>query len=583
VRATYTSILLAVTLFSLSCGGSSATRSQTSSGDSHPSLETVQPERRALLEAAGSNAAATIVFHPRHWSILNSIVTQIAGDLVPDGLRVLLAAAGPWPAARFLASEGRIELPRTLEGWDDSRPLLLALFEAPEISITELLALTDQEDPPEQLSHRIVIPATDATLLAQSLTEVARLTGCIDVPAPLAESFGSASAVVVCDDVFAVLETGDGLVRIRAAEFHRDDDAAPASLTRTASPPRAVTPALRWAVEGPVVIGAHVRSAELRAALLSYHATRIGRSSRYRSDDPNDWLYAERQKTGLLGTILRTSPVGAEVDDVTLGLVTGRHPTFTLVQGLTDVGVAAYDAGVEAPVPAEGPAGAPFVVRSAINVDVMQAVAGVPLGLSGAGDVDAAAESFSECGEPCYLHMLASRVFGLGALSDQVGLVSAIEGEVGPFFRFESADLAEGVTMELKFDFPGLVNRFGNDHFARQIADGLGVVHAVQVRDGRTIMTTARLGSDAPVPEIAAFTAGDPGPQGPGGARDEGAACVEGVTLALETVFRVRVDDFTGAAGEAIGATPCTGASEELLGLIAAWNDRRRVISEHQD
>jgi len=103
----------------------------------------------------------------------------------------------------------RIELPRTLEGWDDSRPLVLALFEAPEISITALLALTDQADPPEQLSHRIVIPATDPALLAQSLTEVARLTGCIDVPAPLAESFGSASAVVVCDDVFAVLETGE--------------------------------------------------------------------------------------------------------------------------------------------------------------------------------------------------------------------------------------------------------------------------------------------------------------------------------------------------------------------------------------
>ncbi len=271
-----------------------------------------------------------------------------------------------------------------------------------------------------------------------------------------------------------------------------------------------------------------------------------------------------RAKANVIGALLRTSPVAVEVDDLAVGLVTGSRPTLTVVQDLTEIGVAAYEAGMNAPVPAEGPMDAPFVVRSAVNVDVMQAVAGVPIGTAAARSPDDTLERLESCGEACYLHMLTSRVFGLGALADETGLVRELEEDAGPLFRFEPARFDDGVTMELAFDFPALARNLGGDAQTVELAAVFGVTRAAQVRRGRTIMTTLRIGEEPPRPDPSRFVVGDPGPTHAVRSRDEGAACAEAVLVAFEGTLH-------GSSGRAPRQTDCPDAPDELKDLIRAW------------
>jgi hypothetical protein len=521
--------------------------------------------KAALLEAAGGDAAATVVFYPRHWSTFSSALLRLGGSLIPGDVRPILEATGLWEAVRRFAAEERLDLPRSLDGWDDSRPIVFALFEPSELSVTELIARTEERNPAQLISHRVVVPASDPAALMRAFVQMAHEAECIDTPREELGEDVPDDPSVVCGGILVVFEAADAHLRIRIAEL-REPVAIPEAITRTLDSPIVMTPALRWTFDGPVVLAAHVRPAKLRAALLLFMAEEVGRMAGYSSGDSDHARRVARGKADLIGAILRTSPVGIEVDDMALGMTTGNLPTFAVVHGLTEVGVAAYDAGIDAPVPAEGPGNAPFVVRSRVNVDVMQAVAGVPLGLAGARSPDAALERVEACGEACYLHMLTSRVYGLGALSDETGLLRDLENDAGAFFRFEPAELADDVMMELVLDFPGLGQRLGGDRQTTEITDAIGVARAVQVRQGRTVMTTLRLGGAPPHPDPGPFVADDPGPIGNARPRDEGAACVEAAIVGYERLLVNRSARDAGASG-------CPEAPEELRALITAWEE----------
>ncbi len=563
--------IVAVSLSSMltACGGSATTTSTTTTTtSSEDDTSTMTGSDRSLLEAAGGDAAATIVLYPGHWTTFGGNLLRMGGALVPE-LRPILSASALWPALQALGADEDITLPRALEGWDDQRPLVLALFESPALSVPDLLARADEERPVSPVTHRLIIPATDPAALKQALVEIAQSVGCAHSPADL-EGLPEDETSILCGMRYvAVLEPGAHLVRVRVAEIH--DGRVPPTLAEPPSSPVIVTPALRWIFEGPVVAAAHFRPARVRAAALLFVADEVASAVTVGGDDADRARYAARAKVDLMGAVLRTSPVGAEVDDVSIGMMTGNRPTLAAVQGLTEVGVAAYEAGRGAPVAPEGPPEAPLVIRSAVNVDVMQAVAGVPLGLGGIRSSDAALERVEECGAPCYLHMLTSRVFGLGALSDQTGLLRELESDAGPFFRFEAAELDEGVTMELALDFPRLATRLGNDRDVIELATLIGRVEGVQVRQGRTVMTTVRMGSAPPRQEIARFAANDPGPRDDAGPRDEGAACAEAILVDLEAAALHGASRLPARAA-AVDSNACPEAPSELRALIDAWS-----------
>ncbi|MBW2462623.1 MAG: hypothetical protein JRH11_13320 [Deltaproteobacteria bacterium] len=524
------------------CGGSSAPAAEaptvTTTSSDVPAIEDGF-RGQELLDAAGDEGAATVFFHPRHWSVLLGVATSIAGDMMPNELQEILGAAGPWDALRAVARGEGMQLPPSLAGWDDSRPLVVSLFEAPETSVAALLAQTGNLQPPDVFSHRAVIPATDPNALLLSLLGVARTAGCQPLPASVAAALpgpAGAAGALRCDDAAVIFDTGDGWVRMRVAEVEIADLAA-GPLARDLGGAVAITPARRWAMTGPVVIAAHARPSRIRRALLAESSTRAGRGRHYAN--PAQRLRSIAfARAEILGALLRTAPVGSEVDDITVGLVTGLRPSFTVVQGLTAAGMAAYDAGLEAPAPPEGPPDAPFVIHTRVNVDAMQAAAGVPFGWAGASDPDAIETLLGDCSAPCVAQLLTSRIFGLGALADQVGLRAGLEEDVGPLFHFAPADLPPGVTMTMTFDLPELAERMDEDMFTRRIAESLGVIHVVQARDGRTLMTNVRLGETPPLPEPAAFTQGDPGPTDAPLLRTESAACVENTALLVEGVVR---------------------------------------------
>jgi hypothetical protein len=162
--------------------------------------------------------------------------------------------------------------------------------------------------------------------------------------------------------------------------------------------------------------------------------------------------------------------------------------------------------------------------------------------------------------------MLTSRVYGLGALSDETGLLRELENDAGAFFRFEPAELADDVVMELELDIPGLGRRLGGDRQTTEITDAIGVARGVQVRQGRTVMTTLRLGGAPPHPDPGPFMGDDPGPIGDARPRDEGAACVE---AAIQDYERLLVNR-SARNGE---ASDCSEAPEELRALIDAWRE----------
>jgi len=529
----------AASLFA-ACGGSSAPAAEaptvTSTSSAAPAAED-DLRGQELLDAAGDEGAATVFFHPRHWSVLLGVATSVAGDMMPDELRDILGAAGPWEALRTAARGEGLQLPPSLAGWDDSRPLVVSLFEAPEMSVDALLDQTGNLEPPEVFSHRAVIPATDPNALLLSLLAVARTVGCQPLPASVAGAFpgpAGAAGALRCDDVTVIFDTGDGWVRMRVAE---GEVAALGTgpLARDLGGAVAITPARRWAMTGPVVIGAHFRPSRIQRALLAESSTRVGGALHYADPAERPRMIAFA-RTEILGALLRTSPVGAEVDDIAVGLVTGLRPSFTVVQGLTAVGTAAYDAGLEAPAPPEGPPDAPFVIQTRVNIDAMQAAAGVPFGWAGASDPDAIETLLVDCPAPCVAQLLTSRIFGLGALADQIGLRATLEDEVGPLFRFAPADLSPGVTMTMTFDLPELAERLDEDIITRRIAESLGVVHVVQAREGRTVMTNVRLGEAPSLPEPAPYTQGDPGPTDTPLVRTESATCVENTALLVEGV-----------------------------------------------
>lgn len=581
--AFWISLISLVSLLTTSCGGPPAPTTAsptvvTTSGGPPPAVEG-GPAGQDLLDAAGAEGAATLFFHPRHWSVLLTAATEIAGDLMPGELRELLGAPGPWEALRIAARDEGHELPATLAGWDDTRPLIVSLFEAPDLPAAELLRLTGNLQPPKHFAHRVVMPATDADTLLASLRVVADTVGCLPAPHTYTSNLEGAGQPYICGELAVIFETGEGYVRVRAAK-HEDSETAPAALARPLGGPVPTTPALRWAMDGPVVLAAHARPSRVRRALLTMSATDGSRALHYADSDSRPGMI-ERAKGELLSALLRTTAVGAEVDDLAAGLMPGMRPTFGLVQGLTHHGAAAYDAGLATPAAAEGPADAPFVIQTSLNIDVMQAVAGVPFGMAGITDVDVATDRIEDCGETCYLHLLSARIFGLGALADAVGLRADLEAEVGPLLRFVPTALPEGQTMAMTLDIPGLMRRMDEDVLMQSIADAIGVVHVAQAREGRTLMTTVRLGEAPPAPTPGSFTLGDPGPVDEPLGRTASATCVENAALLLEgTNEALRSSGLTNR-DEVIrqsrqlldGYGGCSGATGELADIYRGYSD----------
>lgn len=148
----------------------------TTSKEETPPTPAVRPEVKRMLETAGGDYLATILFHPQRWpnarASFKPMFDSIA--LVAPSLKAISEAKDATSVLReILKGQGIENLPQSFPNWDQSRPVIAALFKSKlELSSPEhLMHLWHHfEEIQEGVSVRLLVPATNAPGLAKTAT-----------------------------------------------------------------------------------------------------------------------------------------------------------------------------------------------------------------------------------------------------------------------------------------------------------------------------------------------------------------------------------------------------------------------------
>jgi hypothetical protein len=346
----------------------------------------------AMVDAAGDRALAVVVLRPDAWAALHQALAPLAATLPGGGKAAFERATDP---GALLPPEGS-----PVNGWDRTRPVVLALGEATRSGPPGTLAPT-LDATPGALRHRALIPATDPVALTARLAAAAEALGA--KPDAAVGSHGYRLG----DDTVVALFPEEKRVRVEVAV------GAPTSLDAPTGKP-AHTPALLAAATGAEGVAVVFRPWHLRAVSTWYGHRKVDQALA-NVDVSNLQAIRLQGLAELLTGELLMDDEGAEMDDRLLAIgAEGGGVRVRSVSSLTPAGAAILEAGesgAAAPLPLQRDVLAAFTVR----LDARAAVdkASVPPGLSDGKKLRDLTRQFMEGGPATSMHAAERTPFGL--------------------------------------------------------------------------------------------------------------------------------------------------------------------------
>lgn len=389
-------------------------------------LPPVDPSVSNLVTAAGDRATLVLLVRPRLWpSARDTLKTLVRPFPLPPGsIEKIFGAPDLWTAfTRSLeAAEGRnLFVTSSLPGLDPDRPVVAALFE-PQTSDATLAARALIPKPLEKkvpgVRHRILVPSTDPPLTAEALTTLLLAFG--RRPKPITLGSGILYPFPQ-EDGFIAFIPEDRRVRIEILTgeiYNWETEVIDDWKAMAQKPPDAarlpMTPALHALLCGDDLVAAYVRPWQLRDLAGQIGSQKIVAALAYADPAQRAMLLAAGLAEVAVGTLLM-SPLGAEVDDVTVGLEAGGALRLKYTQSLTGLGRKVYSAGLK-------DAGRPFTLKKEqflaratlpVNIGGLLGRAEILEALGRAKDAYEMSRAFHECGWACYYHAFLRTPMGL--------------------------------------------------------------------------------------------------------------------------------------------------------------------------
>ena len=133
----------------------------------------------ALLEAAGDRAALVVTVSPGRWDVVRETFLSLLQGKKPAGWHKIVTAPGLQQAVvRLLGDRLALRWRGDLDGWDRSRPVVVACYEPTQEAVLQTLPLVfTREETIRALRHRVIVPATSAERLAKGLARLLRASG----------------------------------------------------------------------------------------------------------------------------------------------------------------------------------------------------------------------------------------------------------------------------------------------------------------------------------------------------------------------------------------------------------------------
>jgi len=384
-----------------------------------------------LLEAAGDRAALVLVIRPSRWKEFGDAVRPFLAPVAARlDLPVEVLDASTLLSAFYLRLGGKLEGEDILklEGLDEARPVVVALFEpnlGPVALGARFMAFTELHKGGPGIAHRVLLPATDSAKLAASVCAALETSGVR--PRSEAKEWeelkGGTLYIPSSVDGFLAVIPEDGYLRLEMNAFETHEPSADEGGLLAAwreilgrSPaveelPR--TPALEYAAAGDHFAVVYFRPWMLRdvAIQLAAAAGAIGvrLSSADRRQATMAYAVATARSAGLL-----MSPEGAEVDDLALSIDARSGLRLRLVASLTEYGVKLVRAGMKSAAPAPEPVKAGAVdLTMTFDLGAYFSAAEIPGHLNELEDVGESQQAFHQCGTACYVYALVRGSSGL--------------------------------------------------------------------------------------------------------------------------------------------------------------------------
>ena len=397
-------ILLALApLFLFSCAGTS----DVTSPRQHTRNES--PAQR-LFRAAGNQSVVTILLDPRRFSELQDLdpLLSLLSRREREQLRRAVRAPSLWAAVGELV-QSPTPWPSDLKGWDPTRPVALALFAPSPMDVGSLaLALLQPKGQPKgplYMRHRMLIPATDAAVLAQSLQD---LFGSLE-GAPAATH---AKGVYGNPGLLLTINAAGDHVRIEMLLESRNTDETPPwdLLPALTAPPLAPPPqsaAQHLVTQGEERVDVYVRPDRLRAANLVFGGGKVLSALAGIDPEMHTALAVKGWAELAGGDLILGGGGGGMISDNALALSAGAEgPRLTAVLDLTAAGAAAWTAATQTARQPKLTWSGPVVARFGLTMDLATLVRQAPPapGLPD-GNLNELVDRVKECGSACLLYL----------------------------------------------------------------------------------------------------------------------------------------------------------------------------------
>jgi hypothetical protein len=434
-----------------------------------------------MLAALGDRGVCVLVLRDAQWRASVGALLERLGQLDHKGSSIEQSWGSPVASLRWLAEQ--MELPvraGELQGRDDSRPIVVSLFEAPiDGAMTTATALQPlRVDAHMGMREQLLIPATDAAALIGSLAELlAELEAWPELVAgrPQAQAWKLAGGFV------AALPEGDA---VRVLVSHGGSGLDPtADLARwqtqldSVAVTPADTPALRHLGDGDAGLAMLLRPWRVRGA-VSWEGLHYGRLAL--SDAPLDQReHAIARATELvLGGELMMPDEGAELDEWALTVTrSDGSPRVRAVASATELGKSVLAAArVDASAPLEITSGK-LSIESWLALDRgMSAATGSPTAALGQLSATETIDMWRNCGAGCTIHAALRMPFGAAKsgvggllraelaklLDEELALKAAVFVRIAAVEPALTIDLVVGERSEATFNpsFPGVTWTF---------------------------------------------------------------------------------------------------------------------------
>lgn len=274
----------------------------------------------STIEALGDRGAVVIVARQSNIGPLVQALAPWIDGMPPELKKIATAAKGAELAGAVAYFMGRDPAGFSLEGWDQSRPVVASLFETPYEgppgSITPSVPAHDGWMPP--MRNQVVVPATDPAALKSSLGSL--LEGGTPRPA-VTDGRAGATAVEIDGTVIALLPQSDSVRVVLFASWagmdeaardrymHDNLDAEPAAVPHTAA---------RHTVLDPDAAAAGwVRTWRIRPLLTWQGSTMVVQALQHVAADQRTAMMLRGMQIVADGEWL-SSDLGADADDLGL-------------------------------------------------------------------------------------------------------------------------------------------------------------------------------------------------------------------------------------------------------------------------